>query len=295
MKTLVIYGNCQAQALQFLLQEFCTDVQVVPLQPVHLLNRNRSEDVHAIVATADYFLFQPVSSGYGPLSTDVLRTCASATCRLVSFASLHFNGYYPRQIYLRANNGERVVGPIGDYHDTLVIEGFLNDLRASQIVEQLENASWTAAQHRSAIDMYINHFRNREQNVTVQLTSYLEAHLDSQLQFYTFNHPANALLIEVARQALEQLDISGHASFSTLQQRKDLLANYYFQADGQQATKHTFAGPTTYRANQRYYSRIEAVESWMQAYGEVGKERLATIYAQAQVRRDKVLNYQLVE
>lgn len=205
MTVLTVFANCQAGPMALMLRAFCPDLKVPKTPLVHQsLGENRAV-VRAHIAEADIVLHQPVGAGYGDLATEALQA-EFPDKTFVSFPSIFFGGLFPQLTYLRlSEDGSRpgtLKGPLSDYHDTRIIDAFLNGESAAQCLERLRA---TDLGERAAFDAALAESERRDRAVTVPVMDILQDEMQRTAPLFTFNHPTNRVLWRVLERVLAEI------------------------------------------------------------------------------------------
>jgi len=141
----------------------------------------------------DFVISQPLSSHYKSMSQTNLRA-ARTPCAFVH--NLYFNGLCPDSIYVGPPGG-RVIGPMGDYHSSIVLDAFKAGVETHEAERRmLEDgggidpvAAWNAS---------LAELRRRESELDVPFSDHLERRAAECRSFWTFNHPEISLLVDYA-------------------------------------------------------------------------------------------------
>ena len=198
MKVLV-YGNCQARPIGHFLNQAAPDYEIIEVAAVHTINRNKLDVLYEKFEAADVVLSQPIGSGFGDISTDILQKKFSKIDWFF-FPSIYFGGHFPYLQYLRKENGT-LLGPLKEYHDKRIIKGFLSQLSIENCLNFLleENANYCAEFRIKSIEESIG----RESNLDIKVMDKVLELEKHERVFHTFNHPSNKILWEVVCQFLK--------------------------------------------------------------------------------------------
>ena len=142
---LAIIGNCQARPLGRLLSAASSMVDIIDVPPVHTIPKSELEQWADRVTAADYVIHQPLSDVFGALASHRLKETLGG--KMISFPSIYFAGTLPQLIYLRKPTGGSLQGPLGDYHDIRVLDGFLRGRTSEACARELEEMVFPAQQH----------------------------------------------------------------------------------------------------------------------------------------------------
>lgn len=216
MKILFI-GNCQVTSLANIISaadhEFICDSKEVWRMTQAECEKVSTADYDAVIA-------QPLMSGrYGKLARNsLLANCKS---NLLFIHNLHFEGVCPDCTYV-GPLGNRVRGPMGTYHSSIVLRAFLEGKSVNECVSILKKGTGIDVEEvwRNAIYS----LRQREKDITVPFVDELLLHVKSNHCFHVFNHPNAYLLKRYAEKILATLLDEPDRVIETKQ--PDLLARH---------------------------------------------------------------------
>lgn len=212
MKILTL-ANCQATAIEHLLKNVSvhgnTIFETVPCPPSHTWDAGFESELKKQLCDCDVLLYQPhqVYSWSPPWRTSKFWLEYTSAAYKISFPSLFFSGYSPELTYISGKNGQHLNGGFCDYHDIRIIRLFLSGVSPEKANEQMD---WIYLE-KDAVSDYAQRSldelekRENEGALNIRVSSYLREHYKKRRQFFTFNHPANELLLNVVDQLLELL------------------------------------------------------------------------------------------
>lgn len=155
----------------------------------------------------DLFICQNVheSNKYcSRLATDKVMKKLSSSCKVIKILNVFFDGYFVQR-KTNSNNlmkelHQSGLFPFGDkYVDELLGKGFLVD----EILEQIKDRDFlTADIIECAVNQSLEELKNREKQVDVAISDYIEAQYKEKQLFYSPNHPINTVLIEYAKRII---------------------------------------------------------------------------------------------
>jgi len=182
----------------------------VSFPAVHEISDETVPLLHQAIADAAVVIPQRVEEGYRDgigLGTETLvRLACDAT--VIRWPSVYWAGYFPDLFYIRNAAGQPVVDGPFDYHDKLILKAYASGLDVSVTCRLLEDpevsseASAWASQATAELDI-------RGQACDVQVTTFIDENFQSELLFFTMNHPANRLLAFLGQQITELLGVPG--------------------------------------------------------------------------------------
>ena len=169
------------------------------------LQSSKETEIDAFVkrARCDYELVLtiPLGDDYFGLSTSrITETFSGLPVCLIS--NIYFSGLHPDLTYI-GGLGQRIVGPLGDYHSKLAIFGFLKGVSIIDTMALFSERSYELLGYFTEYAKSMRTLEERDCIVDVPITHILDATLRSSLCFFSVNHPTSALLSaychEVAR------------------------------------------------------------------------------------------------
>jgi curved DNA-binding protein CbpA len=198
-KTVCFLGNCQAQALEALVAHLQGEVNVVRLPPNFMLSEIDQDHVVGVFDRCDYIFHQRVAAEY---PVDFVRgdwIKQHYGKKSISWPNIYFDGYFPGLRYLYDNHGQKIVGPIGDYHFPEVMHGWKNSLSAEQVANYFQYSEplqgWEAPP--TPVEESLSQLSLREQDVDCSISDFISERFQSTRLFYTMNHPTNEVLGEM--------------------------------------------------------------------------------------------------
>lgn len=205
---LVIVGNCQAAPLGRLLTFLNDRVDVTAIATVHKLDSSNEGDYSEFFDAADLIITQKISDNYQCefVRTKVLEE--KFPTKILKIVNLFYSGYHPDWIYLKGKNNKILTGPMTDYHNSTILDGWKNSLSIDEVQKNLTCEEYNLAKYGGAQRATLEELKIREQDVDISITDYIEDSLKKNQLFYTFNHPSKKLLAEYAVRILKCLELS---------------------------------------------------------------------------------------
>lgn len=215
MPRLTVLGNCVAERLAVLLEKSFQVVgadwyvEVVP--PVFQLQRGPDIDALAARAlTCDLVFSQPLFS-FGACNTATLGPqVRAAGKRFVTFSAPNFEAYFPDVLAVPLADDKLVFPPPLDWHSSIIARCF-----ASHLPEEETAAIYPAhplfgeRAVREAIERTFAQYEKREQGVDVGTLPLVRQFYRDEILFYTWNHPAERLLLHLLDAMLDVAGLSG--------------------------------------------------------------------------------------
>ncbi|TYQ09105.1 UNVERIFIED_ORG: hypothetical protein L601_004400000110 [Gordonia westfalica J30] len=216
-KLLVVWGNCQAEALRIVLSS-SPDLpfRTVRVPPVHELESADMAQVEDLVRRAAIIVSQPVRAGYRgfPIGTsDLVARAPSAS--VIVWPVIRYGGLFPFQVIARHPAQPSAVPAAVPYHDLRTVlavragRGGLDEWDVDVTAERIRDAArWSVDQ------LEIRERRHCDVGISDVL---LDLGADAA---HTINHPGNRVLLTLGGRILDSLGASAPVPPS-----RDLLGN----------------------------------------------------------------------
>lgn len=205
-KILTSYGNCQTMPINSMC---CTSNQIVSqyilLSILPVQDIRGSELVNGFskdfLSQIDYLIYQNVSSEnkFSPkLASSELISGLRPDAKRVCIPNVYFKGYYP-QVTHNARNPQfkdpKLQNGAFPYGDENIIK-MVDNMSPDEIVAELSRIDFYSKEFavETAKDS-LNELREREEKCDVMISDVIEKNYQTQLLFYTQNHP-NSFLVE---------------------------------------------------------------------------------------------------
>jgi hypothetical protein len=201
---LVVWGNCQAEALRILLSTVDDlPFRTVRVPAVHELTRTDVPHVRRLAEVTSVLLSQPIRAGYNdmPLGTDDLMEMLPAGGRVIRWPVVRYSGLEPFSTIVRDPADPGADPPVVPYHD-------LRTLTLAAGVRQDWDVDLPAATVREVSELSLAELRRREEAGTdVAVSDLIEP--SGADAMHTINHPGNPVLGALAERVLDALDAPG--------------------------------------------------------------------------------------
>jgi hypothetical protein len=201
---LVVWGNCQAEALRILLSSVDDlPLRTVRVPAVHELTQTDVPHVRRLAEMTSVLLSQPIRTGYNdmPLGTEDLAEMLPAGGRVIRWPVVRYSGLEPFSAIVRDPADPGADPPVVPYHDlrtlTLAVGG-----RPDWDVDL------PAATVREVAELSLAELRRREQAGTDVAVSDLIERSGADAM-HTIDHPGNPVLSALAERVLDALDAPG--------------------------------------------------------------------------------------
>lgn len=223
-KAAVIYGNCQTLLLReiLLLNRSFADQYFFIVIPA-VCDYNAGEEARELWNTLlahdefwsqiDLLLCQKVNESNRfcrELATDNIISKLSSNCQVVMLINIFFDGYFIQRTENKNNIMKEVhqsgLFPFGDrFVDELLKRGFSVDV----ILKQIQNRTFIGPQIiEQAVRESLLELKDREKEVAVGISDYIELRYKERQLFYSPNHPINEVLIEYARRIIRYMGLA---------------------------------------------------------------------------------------
>ncbi len=200
---LVVWGNCQAEALRVLLDsDPAMPLRTVRIPPVHELESSDVPHVDRLVRRASVLLTQPIRSGYRslPLGVPDLADALPPDAVVVRWPVLRYAGLHPFQVIVRHPGAPAAVPSLVPYHDLRTIRAAACGLDRDEDWDR----SVCAEGLRHAAQASLDELRRRESRDTDIAASDLFEDA-GRAATHTINHATNVVLAALAQRILDQL------------------------------------------------------------------------------------------
>lgn len=201
---LLVWGNCQAEALRILLDsDPDMPLRTVRIPPVHELESSDLPHVDRLVRQASVLLTQPVRAGYRslPLGVPDLAEALAPDATVIRWPVLRYAGLHPFQVIVRHPSDPAAVPNMVPYHDLRTVLATHRGLGS--------DTDWDIPVSedglRQAAEASLDELRRRERRDTDIVASDLFRDAGSNAT-HTINHATNPVLGALAQRILDHLD-----------------------------------------------------------------------------------------
>ena len=209
-KRVVIYANCQGDAIQGILAYHSDLSDEYDLFGARVLNNYVYMNTNAglpydILGEADLFIYQPISTDRGKYSSIELLKTLKPGCKTVSFPYIYNYAFWE---VLAMSDADYDIGPFGMKYAHLN-QRAITDLRDAGVpFEEVERRirsgtmDWKFAERWTTTQTIL---REKEKECDVKVADFVEANYRDHLLFYTQNHPSMFFLRYVAEEIIKTL------------------------------------------------------------------------------------------
>jgi len=205
----VVLGNCQIAGMKrFLRLNLLHNLEFYEVQAVHTImdDKERQEEIADELENIDYIIMQPLTSTFGSLALNKVQKKHGD--KVIVFPVMYWNVYNPELFYLKKVDGPKLNDCFADYHNMLILYGFLNDYTPEELISIFENSNLYSDQFLNEIsDEGLQEIRSREKECTVICSDLIENTKGK--SFFTMNHPSNSITNRVSERVLRKVGFMG--------------------------------------------------------------------------------------
>jgi hypothetical protein len=216
-KAVVIYANCQANALGSLLQisrDFNRQYIFHRIKPVHRLSREElSSFISNDLNNTSILIHQPISRGFrdGSFCSELLKQKAPQSTKIISFPSLQFYAYHATAFALkgmtselRQRHHEVFQTPGADtFHFLQVVRAYLDGADTARAEDRFHGGDpgdSDLVTNFAAKSIGIMELSEAANGTMVTSAGFIKANYQGCLLFHTPRHPSAPLLLHVIEQ-----------------------------------------------------------------------------------------------
>lgn len=187
---ILVLGNCQARPISSLLTTCGTDLEEIEPIILHLAHDRDRAAHEAALEAADLILAQATVPAFAVAHLASAEIQARYPSKTVIWPNIFYAGQQPWLQYVTHPTLGRVQGPLDAYHDLRLLSGWYRDRHGTVPVPLVDPAG---VAFRSLATL-----KNREVACDVIASDLIAVHERNRRLFFTFNHPTQWLLVEVA-------------------------------------------------------------------------------------------------
>lgn len=197
----LVWGNCQADPVARLLTVPLRDmgIQVWRVPPVYLLDEGQVAQIRRVVRRCALLVTQPVRDDYrvSGCGSEQMAELVPASASVVTMPIVYDQGPFPYQVNAHGGDGDRVNAPITDYHDLRVVAAAAHGHSTVDLTPDRASIGAVAA---LAAESAAEQARREHR---------LDVHVGRDVRqpdaLHTMTHPANTVLVSMARGVLAAL------------------------------------------------------------------------------------------
>lgn len=283
-----VISNCQAYPLARILARYCPAYDFAEFG-VHLLGgQPDTGKIDAFVEAhqnAQTIISVHLTEPYGQIAAAKINE-AFPNAKIIKIQNLHFSGLHPDLTYI-GGRGERVAGPLGDYHSKLAAAAWMNGMAVDDAIRQFNRDNYAAIGYLDELAASFAEMRDRAATLDVDITDELQEHVLTHDMFFTVNHPTSFTFSLKAFAIAKKLDEEAltarfSAPLSSTLLPNLLALNNIFPVYPEIAEHHAASITSSYDFvgtlpgdKQATYSLREFVEGEYQCFERIGAQRLA--------------------
>lgn len=269
----MLIDNCQGGPLGYILSMFCRNV-VISTIAIHELadEKNIARLAESIPEHYDIVLSVPLSDDFGPISVRCIAKNMNGRPTVI-VPNFYFSGLHPDTFYI-GEQGDRIGGPLGDYHSRLVVLAYARNIPAESAQKLFCDHIYDGFSYYAEWEKSIAESTRRERHVDVPFTAEMEHMLVDDLCFFTPNHPTSFLLVRYCLKLAKWLAQNGLSEFVdwpsyTSTFPNELAEGAIFPIFPEIAERfklgfqgnYLFTGPTVGGTNRRRYTLEEFIRA----------------------------------
>lgn len=202
MKVAII-GNCQVNPIKACVDASPLDIQTSAYE-VWRMSASDMQQLGNTLQDFDAVLSQPLlSSEFGGVTKPELQeSCKTLGIPLLFIHNLYFDAIVPDCVYV-GRAGNRIRGPISDYHSSIVLKSFLNGDSEATCFEKLSTGDMINVPNRWRAS--VAELAKREQQVDVSFMEELPSLIKAFNCMHYTNHPKPGLISAYTEKAFSML------------------------------------------------------------------------------------------
>lgn len=194
-KIIVCFGNCQAMQISRYLQTYLDQSKFLILLYSNYDKKFTTDETVKAISLADIIIYQPLSHHYKDLSADNIKKIAKKNAKLVSFPYIYNNG-----IYSLETDGEKIIGK------ETILKLYKKGYTKEEIIKMREKGEINF-KLKKKFKKSLKIMREREKNLDIKITDFIERnYLEKQL-FLSHNHPTNIVFNYIFAQLVDILNL----------------------------------------------------------------------------------------
>lgn len=193
-----IFGNCQAQVMRSIVKFACPGYDVPDYKPNYMVNESDIDAIITDMNASDFVFVQRVSEDFKVERARSSKMRAEFESKIQVWPNIYFDGYYPDVRYVYLEGWGKLKGPLDDYHFDRVIRAYRQGLPPSAAAKLMESDDVI----KGSVDPFalsLASLREREAEVDVPISDFLQEHLFLRPCFFTPNHPETFILVEMCK------------------------------------------------------------------------------------------------
>ncbi|MBT2518466.1 hypothetical protein J7E29_13560 [Streptomyces sp. ISL-90] len=207
----VVFGNCQAAPIAALLQgdqAFSRKFRLVRIPAVQEITTQQADLLRRVLPHIQLLVTQEIRDNYRdlPVGTNQLLELLPKSSQVVRYPVLYYEGLHPYQVYIRHTGPTSELAPLTDYTDLRFLAIAARGLSDEQGRKFLKAYTPPRDALIEIHESSLRNLRDREARLDVAASDFIAD--SSNIDFYTVNHPSNAVLSRVAGDVSTRVGIS---------------------------------------------------------------------------------------
>lgn len=198
-----VIANCQARPVSAQIGRVAPDIRILEPIILHLSKAEQKAEQLAQIAQADVIFAQLTQDGFQPAhlaSADLKERFGD---KVLIWPNIFYTGQQPYLRYFTHPKLGRLMGPLEALHDIRLYRSWKHSGRVDPNVLDHSDPAFIASTHA----LSIAELEKKEARCHVTISDFLAANADNQRLFFTFNHPSQLVLAEMARRLLHSVGL----------------------------------------------------------------------------------------
>ena len=275
MKKCLIYGNCQTQGLKKTLEknaDFTALYPFIEVLEVHLLTIEYLPYLEKLITEVDLFIYHKVKNGYKGVTqfgTNYLLGQLKENATAISLIGAYFSGYHPEMVYLKNQQGSKIMSSQANYHDFNILRAFSQGKTVTETVKLISHDDFYYKEYLTQnLENTFTELYNRETKTDITISPFIEKYYGRHRLFHTINHPASSIIAYLANEIFKLLQLPHYQDDRDFFYRTEYLNLTYFPIypSVKKALNLQFDDAPIYRLKEKYFTLQQAVEKFFQYY-----------------------------
>lgn len=256
----VVVANCQARPISELLKQMLPALLIDKPIILHLARPADIEHDLEALNRADFIFAQLTSEKFKPdhLATTQLR--AAFPGKVIVWPNIFYAGQQPFLRYFTHPEGSRMLGPCEAMHDLRLYRSWLQSGKVDP--EAVLHADPVLVAETARVSLAT--LRGRDALADVAVADLIDQDPSAVPTFFTFNHPRQALLAQVARRLLEKAGLG--CDWPPAPPRGEPLGRYRVPGIGNAEQMQGDQWPADGTRQARIYALPELVDTFQGVY-----------------------------
>ena len=266
-----VIANCQARPITMLVPRVAPDTKMLEPIIVHL---SKAEDEAAHLAQmeqADVIFAQLTQDDFQPAHLATKNLKERFGDKVVVWPNIFYMGQQPYLRYFTHATTGRMMGPMEAMHDLRLYNSWKVTGRVDPAVITQSDSDFIAAIRKTSLAQ----LEAKEKKCDVAISDFLTVHENNERLFFTFNHPTQLVLLEMARRMFAIIGKPPPPPGGTNDQHPESLNRYQVPSvwdqkgveyQGDQYVSDPVKGPTRLPGRPQRYTLEELCEAYQKTY-----------------------------